>query len=537
MTVELLRIDLPRYEHEGKLKQLLTEIQKRRIRLEDRYEIAAILESDGWTDTRAAEEFGVGSVFALAADLWDIAGKDVKAEPLPVEPRQSVPQYILMVTRSFMKGMIFALPMAISIFAMLTLRFSLWSFENLSVELATAIAIGTIMSFMAIGGFTQAIARRGYLYVNQGYYNMARRITFYFVRMGYMLCLLFSAALLLFNSFFGMFPHRITLIMVVYFLFLSAIWLSVTIMYILEKEIVFTGLLAVGILIVYLFYIVLQLDIILSQLIALIIVSTAGYLIALYLFTSAERKMDKGIIPLLPRSSIIVYSTLPYFGYGFLYFSFLFLDRIVAWSTNTTYMPYLIWFRGPYELGLDLALLTMIVPMGFIEVVVKELMVHMEVSQKNYMGRANKVMNKAYIRMYIKRMVVVAVFAAINAVAFYYIVSHINLNSVFAFRGSLISNEITSFVFTVAVIAYNILCIGMMNALVLFCLSQPEMAGRAVLTAILANCVIGFLLSRWIDHQFAVVGLLCGCLVFLVITSRLVFKVLKELDYYLYATS
>ncbi|MBW9234278.1 hypothetical protein JQK62_18805, partial [Leptospira santarosai] len=68
--------------------------------------------------------------------------------------------------------------------------------------------------------------------------------------------------------------------------------------------------------------------------------------------------------------------------YGFLYFSFLFVDRVNAWSKNEEFMPYVIWFRGQYELGLDFALLTIIIPMGVCEVVVNRLMFDLETSQK-----------------------------------------------------------------------------------------------------------------------------------------------------------
>lgn len=520
-----------------KINNLLAEIRKRRLSPEDSYEITAILESNGWTDQKARDEFGVENVFALASVLWQLTGEGVKARLIGEEKKISVPAYLLMVTRSFLKGTLFALPMALSVVSMLTLRFSLWSYEYLTVEIATSIAIGTIMSFMAVGGFTQAIARRGFLYINQGYYNMARRITFYFVRIGYLFCLVISLAFLIFNFFFSIFPYRMTIMIVGYFFILSAIWLSVTIMYILDKEMAFTGLLVAGIGLVYVFFRLMHLNIILSQIISLISVAVAGIALAARFFINAERKEEKGISPSLPRSSITIYTILPYFAYGFLYFTFLYIDRIVAWSTSTSYMPYLIWFRGQYELGLDLALLALILPMGFIEVVVSEMMVNMEANQKKYLGHQLRNMGRYYLTIYYTRAAAVAVFSIISSALVYFVIDQVSNTYTLPIRADLMSNRTTVFVFISALVGYAILSVALLNSLILFSLSQPEMVDKAILFALLVSLLVGFPLSRWIDYSFAVFGMVAGSVVFLILSFRRVIKVLSKLDYYLYQSS
>lgn len=522
---------------EGKLNKLLKEVQKHRIQFEDHYEIAAILESNGWNDVRAAKEFGADDIFALAKDLWHISNRTVECDLISSSERMSVIEYTMMVIRSFLRGMIFALPMAISVLAMLTLRFSLWSYVNLSLELATSIAIGTIMSFIAIGGFTQAIARRGFMYIKQSYYNMARRITFYFVKIGYAVCFLIAILFLLFNTFFSIFPFRMTIIIVAYFFFLSAIWLSVTIMYILEKELAFTGLVAGGIFLVFIFFRVLNMNIIISQIIALIIVSILGIVLALYFFIKAEEELEKGISPSLPRLSITIYTILPYFAYGLMYFTFLYADRVIAWSTNNLYMPYIIWFRGAYELGLDFALLALIVPMGVIEVVCNEFMLDLSVTQKNYLAEEAYLFNQRYLRMYFKRIIVVGIFSIISAIGIYIIIRMLSEISIILPRTDLLANDTTHFVFIIAAISYALLAVGLMNALILFSVSQPEMVCRAITAAFIVNIIIGFLLSRWLEHEFAVIGLLVGALIFLFLSSKSVTKVLNNLDYYLYAAA
>lgn len=528
-------------DNKPNIKQISDEILKRRIKPEDRFEIAAILESMGWNDERAAEAFGSEDVFALADDIWIAIQQDIQFTPFQPEEKAGFIHYTLAMVRSFLRGIIFALPMAISVAAMLTLRFSLWSYEFLSTELATSIAIGTILSFMVVGGFTQAIARRGFFYVTQGYYNMGRRVIFYFVKLGYITCFAIAAVFLLVNAFLNIFTFKMGLVINLYFFFLSAIWLSVTVMYILQKEITFTGLLVVGIFSVYVLFGITG-NIILSQLISLVLVSIAGILLVLYFFIKAEKKAEKGISPMLPRTSITLYSVLPYFQYGFLYFSFLFADRIIAWSTNdSSFMPYIIWFRGHYELGLDFALLAIILPMGFNEVVVNKLMLDLEASQKNFTFDNLENLSKRYLNMYFTRFSIVALISCASSFMVYFTVVFINNNpqiNLYLHRsGSLLGNPDMVFVFVCALCAYGIVAIALMNAVILFSLSQPVLVTKSITPALITNMLVGFLLSRWFHYYFAVFGLIAGALVFLYLTTRQITKVLRNLDYYLYATS
>lgn len=530
-------VQIKHYQSEEKLAWFLDDILKGRLKPEDKYELAAILESNGWTDSGVMEEFGVDSIFSLASDLWDIAEKKLQALPFAPAPQLGLIQYVKLITSSFFRGLMFALPMAISVVSMLTLRFSLWSYKYLSTEMATGIAIGTIMSFMAVGGFMQAIARRGFLYINQGFYNMARRNTFYFVRLGYLVCSVIALIFFLFNLFFGIFPLRIAFLIVSFFFFLSAIWFSVTIMYILERELTFTGLMCAGIFVVFMLFEVFKLNIIVSQLIALSVIAVTGVVVALYYFKKAEAKLERGINPALPRTSITIYTIMPYFIYGFLYFTFLYVDRIIAWSVSNTYMPYLIWFRGHYELGLDLALLNLIIPMGFIEVIVKEMMINLEPHQKNFTGYQAKRMGQMYLQRYIKRSLLVAAFSFFSSLMVYLIIRYISYNPYIPVQFDLIENSTIHFVFIIALLAYGILTMALMNALILFCLSRPELVSYPIFLALLVNMLTGFPLSRWIDHSYAVIGLFLGAVVFLILTTKEVLRVLSSLDYHLYASS
>lgn len=519
-------------------EQIVNDIQKRNMFPEDRYEIAALLESMGWNDSRVSEQFGMQDVFELADFIWEQIQQRVAFTPFEPPPKRNLVYLVFELTKSFLRGVIFALPMAISVLSMLTLKFSLWSYEYLSVELATSIAIGTILSFIVVGGYTQAIARRGFFYLFQGYYNMGRRVTFKFIRLGYLTCLCSSVLIYGLNLAFNIFPADMFIYIVLYFFFLTSIWLSVTVMYILRRELTFTGLIILGIIIVYLLMSFTPLDIIFSQLISIFFVSVIGMLLVLYYFRQAERKEEKGITPQLPRMSITIYSVMPYFLYGFLYFFFQFIDRINAWSANEAYMPYFIWFRGEYELGLDFALLVLMIPLGVSEVIVHKLMLDLEDSQKRFWGSETDEMNRYFKKVYYKMLGIIVV-ASIASGALIWKGIFLANAWYSDYSGKLLIREdtITEFVFIVSLASYVILSIALMNAVILFSLSQAGLVNRSIIPAVGLNLIAGFLLSRWFEYHYAVFGLLAGSIVFAILTLRHMLRVLGKLDYYLYAAN
>lgn len=525
------------HKHKIDLSNLADQILDKQMSPHDKYEVVALLESMGWTDLQASKEFGVEDLFELSDLLWSEMQTKVMYTPFASESKKSARHITIELIRSFLRGLIFAFPMGVSVMAMLTLKFSLWSYQFLSVEMATAIAIGTILSFITVGGFTQAIARRGFFYITQGYYELARKNTFFFIRNGFLLCVLISVLLVVLNIVFNLFPYDMLFLMVGFYFFLNTIWLSVTVMYILRKELAFTGLLILGIAIVYLLFEVLNFYIIIAQLIALFVIAVLSTVLVLYYFYKEERKFEKGIALKLPRISIMIYSILPYFIYGFLYFTFLFIDRINAWSRNDEYMPYVIWFRGAYEVGLDFALLTIIIPMGIVEVIVTKMMLDLEGTQKGYLATESKSLYRVFVRKYYWMFF----FTLLSAVVSSFIVYRLTLwfNEVYMQLNdeNLLANPITKYVLILGIISYIILSICLMNAVILFAISQPTLVIKAIVPALLTNIVLGFILSRYFEYYYAVYGILIGAILMSILSTIYVRKVLKNIDYYLYAAS
>ncbi|MGZ6530031.1 MAG: hypothetical protein ACXVC5_08715, partial [Tumebacillaceae bacterium] len=132
-------------------------------------------------------------------------------------------------------------------------------------------------------------------------------------------------------------------------------------------------------------------------------------------------------------------------------------------------------------------------------------------------------------------LLVTAISSLVSAVLIF--VAVVSLNGVyFAHYGKyLISSSTTYFVFTVALIAYLILAVGLMNAVILFSLSQPKLVTKAIWPAVIINLVLSFLFSRWFGYASTVFGLLAGTIVFVWLSYREMKRVLSNLDFYVFA--
>lgn len=516
------------------LRLLLRQVQEKHLHPEDAYEIAALLEADGWNDVRAGQRFGVENVFDLARTLWRLQRQSVGNRANEYAVRTRVWEMVIEALRQFSRGMVFALPMLLSEVSMLSLHFSLWSYQNLSVQMATAIAIGTILSFLTVGGFMQAIARRAFFYIFQGYYKMAQRVTFNYIRMGIYTSIGVSLLLFWTNALFPILPYGMLAYAIAFYIVLNAIWLSVTVMYVLKKEIFFTALLAGGISLVWIGFRVLHLNIILAQLIAMLTISVVGILLVLYFFRTSPNRLERGIQPQLPRPGVTVYSTLPYFFYGFLYFLLLFADRVMAWSTNSGYFQYLIWFRGDYEVGLDFALATMILPLGVSEVVVTRIMNKAVFAQRQYYARETSEMNRNFLQSYKHSFYWMVITSATSAVFVYLAVKWLLDNYLLSLPQAVTITSTSNFVFIIGLVSYAVLSVALLNAVTMFSLSRPELVIRPILISVAFNLLTGFLLSRWFGYADAVWGSLVGSIIFAVLTTRNILGVFRNFDYHMY---
>ncbi len=513
-------------------ERLLRQVVEANGDLQDVMDVAATIESLGWSDRRVEDVFGMPSVFDLAEDIYADFLASVRTDPIP--PRHDMRWYHLLrlIAADFFHGLLFALPMVVSIAAMVMLHISIWSYQYYSVAQATALGIATFLSFVVTGGFTQAMATIYYVLVGLQEGDLVERSLYQIMRWGFGAAVVIAIAIVVADSVFPMFPFSLAFFMVVYMIMLSLLWLAYASLYVLRREYMLT-LLTVGSILIAYFMWRFGHNVILAQAMAMAAATGGAVLSWLVIFRRQTRKWQHIGRIVKTRTSQLAYASASYFFYGILYFSFVFSDRLVAWTTATSFLPYSIWFRGEYELGMDWALFALILPLGateaFVGYVIRWLMVAQHrVTERNVQNLA-AAMRAVYLRC-------VAGFVGVAAIGMVMVRIGLAIARQYPIlRNAIPIHGVEPFVFSWASFAYVVLALALFNVLLMFSLAYPQLALRSLLISLAADITVGIIATRILGaYQFAVVGLIAGVICLVVLTTVDVLRLLPRVDFMLY---
>jgi hypothetical protein len=498
----------------------------------DHWEIAAQLEVMGLRDADARSDYNARDLFDLALQIyaWFRDGRfRTELEGEDPEPRISP---VMRFLRNYATGLTFSLPMALQAVVMLTWGYGVWGAIAMDLRTGTAIALGFIASYIVTGGFMQTIVRRGLFYVYQQEASLARwtALRSWWLALRVVLALLVPALLL--NALFRMMPWSIVVTAAAYYVALSILWLNWALIYLVRKTWLFFLTTAVALATVLVAAKLFGASPLMANAVGLVVADTLSFGLALYhlnRLTTARKIINP------PRLTILVYSTSRFFLYGMLYNTFLFADRILAWTSSTgreDFPPYGFWLNVRYELGMDLALIVVMLLSGVVEHATQrfsETLIPTEKRTRDIATFTNAARNDQRKRVF--ALAGAAIVAVLIAIA-------VNI----ALRGATtlpihaaLLTTTTTRVFVVATIAYVIFMFALQNVLMLLTLSRVELVARAVGIALAVNVGVGFLCSRAIHYSAAAFGLLAGAIVLAILTARAMHNVLGELDYHYYA--
>ena len=502
----------------------------------DEWEIAAQLEVMGLRDSDARSDYGARDLFDLAARIhldyqhgryrWTVEGED---------PQEIAP--ISRFLKNYFVGLTFSLPMALQAVTMLVWGYGVWGAIEMDLRTGSAIALGFIASYIITGGFMQTIVRRGLFYLYQEEPWLARwtALRSWSISVRVVLALLIPALAL--NALFSLLPWPIVWTAAAYYVALSVLWLNWALLYLVRKTYLFVLTTAVALAVVLVAAKVFNATPIAANAIGLIVADALSFALALWNLNKVGRAADRPSVINPPRITILVYSTSRFFLYGLLYNTFLFTDRIIAWTSGTgreDFPPYGFWLNVRYELGMDLALIVVMLLSGIVEhatqrfseeLVPREKRVK-SVDAERFLAIARNDHRRRFITLAGTSFVAITI-AVIVALLLRTMPS-------LPIHQALLTTTTTN-VFIVAAIAYTIFMFALQNVLMLLTLSRVELVVRAVSIALAVNVAIGFVCSRAIHYSAAVYGLLGGALVLAWLTGRAMRGVLGELDYHYYA--
>ncbi|PYQ29593.1 MAG: hypothetical protein DMF56_11560 [Acidobacteria bacterium] len=499
----------------------------------DEWEIAAQLEVMGLRDVDARTDFGARDLFELARRIYDgfeegrfrwfVEGED---------PERGTP--LVRFFKNYLTGLTFSLPMALQAVTMLVWGYGVWGAIAMDQRTGSAIALGFIASYVISGGFTQTIVRRGLFSMYQGEESLARWIALRAWSRALQIVLALIVPALAFNALFGVLPWTMVFIACGYYAALAILWLNWALIYLVRKTWLFlvTTAIALGCVLIAAksFYA----SPIMANAIGLIVADALSFALALY-HLNALAKQKSVVNP--PRLTVLVYSTSRYFLYGLLYNCFLFADRFIAWTSATgreDFPPYGFWLNVRYELGMDLALIVVMLLSGIVEHATQRFSETLVPREKRVQSVDVSHFVDASRREHRRRFFALSgasVIALSVAIAVALLLRRMPSLPIYA----PLLTATTTRVFACAAVAYVVFMFALQNVLMLLTLSRIEMVVRAVAIALAVNVIVGFLASRAIHYSAAVLGLLAGAITLALLSSRAMRKVIDELDYYYYA--
>lgn len=499
----------------------------------DHWEITALLETYGLRDIDAKEEFGYEDLFDMAKDLLPYIEKrdDYKLRSIQSISADGIFKRSM---KNYIKGLAFSLPMLVQIIFTLAVGYAIWSSLHSDLERATAISLGTFAALIVTGGSAQAIGRKGLFYLKLDEFTLARNVSLVLYGVGVILVILLLIFLGILNFFFDVYPAAMFGVAATYYLLLSLFFLSLSIFYMFEDYLAIVVLTFVGLLFVYLLHSFLHLSLPISQIFGLIGLNIVVMMAAFLKLSRLKDKNGSSEGSILPKPSILFYSLLPYYSYGLFYFTFLVIDRIVAWSAQSATNPYVIWFNVQYELGLDWALLSLIFLMGITEVSIAEFMyrVNDRVTKIRF-DDAETFASEIYAFFKKFNFFFTLFSLAVIIFTYFFIVIVYDIFDITFLKNFL--KQPTIYIFFVAAFSYFLLVNSLMNILFMFSLSRHHIPVKSTGYALFGNFFIGIILSRAFGYEYAVFGLLAGSLILWVMTYRSIREMFQRLDYFYYS--
>lgn len=483
--------------------------------------LAIRLETEGVSDAVARADFGFEDTWAMAESYFQ-SMSDRKPSKVRVEA-EAARTNALRPIGDYLAGTLYALPLLISCMSILILHFSLWGGE-LPASVASAIGLGVACSFIASGGFVQAMSRQGLWYLGTSQLRACAQSTWLWFRRAALILLLLGFAGMALSTHLELLPTTLSPLAAAFYFSLSLLWLSTGVLYMLRRNLLVAGAALLGIGSVVLFHRGFGLNLLAAQIISILLSALCSISVSM-LILSKQARGEHGTALREPAGRTLYYLW-PYFAYGCLYYILLFSDRLLAWTARAELSGLAIQFRGAYEAAQDTALFAFIFQVGWVHSATVRFYDRLKTSQQELAISQSEDFNQAMTRFYWRIAAPFVPVSLVTSVAVY----------LFARNSGFFTDALSWRVMVWALLGYLFLIISLRNVSLLFALSCPVYVLLAIGCACVANIIVGYLLSRFGTYDQAVIGFASGAVLFATISTWYSLRTLRRLDYY-YLTS
>lgn len=508
--------------------------------------VAATIESLGIREKDTMTDYGFPSIQELAelvfyelhTDRYYIGAKNAKeleaeaTQPKTIQISDYLRVKIKIFAQYYSLGIFHLLPVLIQIAAIIFFGYSLWTYVGFNEIQSTAVVLGVVVGLVSTGGFVQVIGRQASFYWNYEDYLMTNKTINYLLKKGILSIFFVLTSIFLINLFFHIYPYEILFVVFAYAFFIGLLLLVLAPLHTIKQRWVITFSIFIGT----------AVAIYLKETTTLLIFSTHWIGIAvtviiaklfLIIYFHNLIKNKKSISGNKIKVPVLLYHNYQYFFYGIFIYIFIFIDRIMAWSSGINgNLPFIVYFEKNYELGMDLAILVFLLLAGVLEYSIASFTRFIDIGQKITDHKTPEVFNNQLRKMYWQQVLLLFATSALAFVFIYYII-----NAPWGFQGQFKETlvRLSIKVSVIGGIGYVLLAWGMLNSLYLFTLGQTLKPLKAIIYACIINISLGFVLSRFFAYEYSVLGMLCGAGIFTALTLKANINYFKSLDYYYYA--
>jgi len=503
----------------------------------DRWAVTATFESVGLRDADAEERFGVPDLFQLSDEVFARCRARAKVAPR-AQPADGEPDWHLRLRRFmrlYVRGGFFFVPLSLQLGSVFVLGYGLWAWVNFTTRQASVVAFAVILSFVVTAGFVQSLGYLGPFFSEPGKDILTRRLTYALLCLGMALVAVVGLVWALASFTIGFFPLSDLGTGLVYYGLLSGLWLATAVLYMLRRYLAMVLTTVAGIAVVGVLLKGASATIYLSHWAG--IASAVGVALlwgGVVLGVRAGRVRGDLRLARMTSPPVLASYAAPYFAYGLLYFGFLFMDRIIAWSKGGGPLP--IHFLVPYEVGIEWAFMSIVLGLALLEYTIAALARKIISSQETVSGLQARDHQRDLVRFYGRNLLALAALVGAGALVANFGILWLrdHTSALDDVKGTL-SSPATSGVHLWGLVGYALLAWALLNAVFLFSLGRPKALVAALLPSVVVGGTVGFVLSRSGPYWHSVFGLVVGAALFALVTTLLTFRSMQNAPYHYYA--
>jgi hypothetical protein len=499
---------------------LLKEVQKIAPQLADVREVAAMIESFGYTD-RSMKDWGFPDVFALAQHIFDRFPSyiPIKEEDKKKSTLAKIRGEVGIALRKCSLSLAYAVPWMV----LLALQYRYPDALQVSPELGGALSLSLIASLVTSGGFIQMISRSGNLYYGLEEPFLARRSCVSLLVLGAFCTVLFAVFGILVGTYFQVFAFKYLVMAALNYIGLSFLWMFCAVIsvqgfgWFIPIIFLVSGFGVAGI----------RFALHPGTTTLLMLWPPSALLCALACvipsFRYFERKKPQAKDSARPRFSVAFITLVPFYCYGTVYFSFMFADRLTAGSAIPWVSGLSFGIDAAYTKGMDLVLLAFLITAALVE--------YFSDSFLKFWKEMAKVLPQSQTDLLVQRLAHRHLAAIVNICLVFGAMSVFSWIVFSRAFGLVLSGALLQTVF-LGGLGYLMLSLALLENIILSSLNANSMALRAVSIGLAVNLLAGYALSHWLGVQYAAVGLFFGSAVVLYYANSLVRQSLRHPDYH-----